>query len=253
MYSLLPNQNHTYGGLFNSLATGNLDIACTQSCKSSMRSLHPCQSLMCNSSLDTSATDHFETHSENISRVARVYDTIIHERCTGPVALTVPRHLVMESPSAAFHLVNTLLYAPRLGAVGLHSLHDSSKLVWTHHTAASDGPSEQKARLIRPAAHGIVAGAVRCSEDDGYVWNLRAAHGRHELCTTFDDGIVLGLGAHHEACNVMQKDDRYVPVAAYLISDNSITATKETVAYCWLQRRMNCVPFDASSGLMTGI
>lgn len=223
-----------------------------KSCKSFMRSLHPCQNLVRSGSLETSATDHFETHSEDISRIARVYDTIIHERCTGPVALTVPRHLVMESPSAAFHLVKTLLYAPRLGAVGLHTLHDSGKLVGTHHTAASDGPTEQKARVVRPAAHGIVAGAVRCSKDDGYVWNLRAANGRHELRTTFDDGRVLGLGAHHEPGNVMQKDDRCVPVAAYLISEISYTATKESLAYCWLQRRMNCAPFDASSGLMTG-
>lgn len=41
--------------------------------------------------------------------------------------------------------------------------------------------------------------------------HVRTGDGGHELGASLDDSGMLGFGAHHEACDVVQEDDRGVP------------------------------------------
>ena len=68
----------------------------------------------------------------------------------------------------------------------LHLGEDGGRLLAPHDADAGVGPHPQEPRFIGPAAHGIIAGPVRASYDQGELGHIRIRHGMHQL------GSVLG-------------------------------------------------------------
>lgn len=155
----------------------------------------------------TLLTDHLQTHAQHVPSIPGINDTIIQPHSTGTIALAIPLDAVAEGPHAAPEVLLDELPPLGRGAGALDRLHDSRELVGAHDAAASRGPGKEEPGAVRPPAHGVVAGAVRGAHDDREVRDRAAAHGRHHLRAALDYGGVLGFGAHHEACHVVQEYD----------------------------------------------
>jgi hypothetical protein len=155
--------------------------------------------------------NNLKTHPQNVPRISRINHTIITQMRARLVTIAIPVHRIPQRlhPLLDRHFISLL--TPGFGAVFLDRLHDTSQLVGSHDTAAGAGPGEHEARLELAAAHGVVAGAVGGAEDDRDGWDFGAADRGDHLGTFLDDGGMLGFGADHEACHVMQEDYRDVP------------------------------------------
>jgi hypothetical protein len=127
------------------------------------------------------------------------------------VTIAIPVHRIPQRlhPLLDRHFIS--LFTPGFRAVLLDRLHDSRQLIRSHDAAAGARPGEHEARLEFTAAHGVVAGAVGGAEDDRDGWDFGAADGGDHLGAFLDDGGVLGFGADHEACYVVQEDYGDVP------------------------------------------
>ena len=72
------------------------------------------------------------------------------------------------------------------------------------------GQREQEPRLVGPAAHAVVAGAVRGPEHDGEVRHRRVGDGVDHHRAVLDDAALLVLLADHVAGGVLQEQQRRV-------------------------------------------
>src|SRR5262249_54259033 len=73
---------------------------------------------------------------------------------------------------------------------------------------------EEEARVVRLAAHGVVAGAEGAAEDDADLGDVHVADGVHHLGAGADDPLLLGILADHEAVDVVEEDQRDLVLAA---------------------------------------
>ena len=64
-------------------------------------------------------------------------------------------------------------------------------LLPSHDGDACVRPHEQEPRRVRAAAHAVVSRAVAAADDARDLGNLRAGHGRHQLCPVLGDPLVL--------------------------------------------------------------
>src|SRR5690606_12171618 len=85
-----------------------------------------------------------------------------------------------------------------------------------HYRGAAVGPGEDEARVQTTAAHGIVAGAVGATDDDGQLRHGAVGDGLDQLGTVLDHAVLLGLGADHETGGVVEEQDRRVALLAQL-------------------------------------
>jgi hypothetical protein len=161
--------------------------------------------------LNAGYPDNFEAHSQHIPRISWVNNPIIKQGCARAIGLAIPLHTVTETLDTRLHLLRSQGDTLASRAVRLDRLHDAGKLVWTHDAASSCGPGEQKSWLVRSSAHGVISGAVGGTQDDGDVWDGRATDCGYKLSASLDNSCMLGLGSYHEACDIVEEDDGYVP------------------------------------------
>jgi hypothetical protein len=166
------------------------------------------------STLDLLRINHLKAHPQNIPRIPRIDHTVITQMRARLVTIAIPLHSIPQSlhPLLDRHFIS--LFASGFRTVFFDCLHDSRQLVGSHDAAAGAGPGEHEARLEFTAAHCVVAGAVGGAEDDRDGWDFGAADRGDHLGAFLDDGGVLGFGADHEACHVVQEDYGDVPEAS---------------------------------------
>lgn len=64
--------------------------------------------------------------------------------------------------------------------------------------------------------HAIIARAGTSPEHDGEFGHVGAGHGRDELGAVLGDAALFRVAAYHEAADVLQEDERDVPLRAEL-------------------------------------
>ena len=71
------------------------------------------------------------------------------------------------------------------------------------------GQAKDEARIVRFAAHGVVAGAEAAAADHGDLGHhAELRHGVHHLCAGADDAAPLRILADHEAVDIVQENQR---------------------------------------------
>lgn len=97
-----------------------------------------------------------------------------------------------------------------------HGLHDGRELVGAHDADLRVGPHPQEPGAVGAPAHAVVAGPGARADDDGELGHLRARDGGDELRPVLGDAALLGVGADHEARDVLQEHQGDVALAAQL-------------------------------------
>lgn len=64
--------------------------------------------------------------------------------------------------------------------------------------------------------HAVIPRASACSEYDRELGHVRACHSRDELRPILGDAALFRVSAHHEAADVLEKDERNAPLGAEL-------------------------------------
>src|SRR5262249_22241307 len=90
------------------------------------------------------------------------------------------------------------------------------RLLAAHHRDARIGPGPQEARIVRAAAHRIVAGAEAIADDDGEFRHSRTGDRRHHLRAVLGNAARLVVAPYHEAGDVLQEEQRNVALAGEL-------------------------------------
>src|SRR5208337_825946 len=80
--------------------------------------------------------------------------------------------------------------------------------VSAHDRIFRGGPGEDEAGIIGFAAHGVVPGAERAADDHGDFGNDGVRHCIHHLRSRLDNAAPLGIASHHEAVDVVEKNER---------------------------------------------
>ncbi len=88
----------------------------------------------------------------------------------------------------------------------LYSCQNIGSLLTPHNGDLGIGPHEEKARIIGPAAHSIVAGAETAADDHREFWDLGIGHRVDELGAIFRDDAMLVFFADNEARDVLEKE-----------------------------------------------
>ncbi len=86
--------------------------------------------------------------------------------------------------------------------------------VAAHHADAAVRPTEQKARIIRPSRHAIIARPVTDPVQQGDARHVDIADRHHHLCPIFGDAADLILPPDHKTGDVLQKQQRRAALAA---------------------------------------
>ena len=74
---------------------------------------------------------------------------------------------------------------------------------------------------VSPAAHSVIPGTVRASDDERQLGDLSASHGRDQLGSVLGDAAGLGIAAHHETGDVLD-DQKHVIAEPILTSDSAV-------------------------------
>ena len=98
--------------------------------------------------------------------------------------------------------------AARLEPVAAHRGQYVSCLFAPHHGDAGVGPGPQHIGGVGTTAHGVVAGAMGSADHHREFGNPGAGHGGDHLGAVLGDAFVFVFLAHHEACDVLQEQER---------------------------------------------
>src|SRR5690606_20876736 len=82
---------------------------------------------------------------------------------------------------------------------------DAGRLLAPHYRDPGVGPHKQKAGIIGPAAHAVVAGAKRAADDYRQLGHLGTGHRSDQFGAVAGDTLGLVLAAHHKAGDVLQE------------------------------------------------
>src|SRR6202048_965553 len=153
---------------------------------------------------------------EHLAGVRGIDHTVIPQACAGVVRMAFAFVLLADR-----RLERGLFVGAPRGSLGFQGAtadcrQHSRRLFASHDRDARIGPHPEKARIERPAAHAIVAGAVAAADDHGEFGHLGAGHGGDELRAILGDAARLVLLPDHEAGDVLEKDQRYVALTAEL-------------------------------------
>ena len=80
--------------------------------------------------------------------------------------------------------------------------------VATHYGVSRRRPGEHKTRVVSLATHRVVSGAKGSADDHGDLWHHRIRHRIHHLGPSFDNPAPLRIASHHEAVDIVEKDQR---------------------------------------------
>lgn len=81
----------------------------------------------------------------------------------------------------------------------LRAAHDGNLRCW---------PGKNQPRIVGFSAHGIVPGAIRVPNDERKLRHHGIRDRTHHLRAILDDAAMLRPGSHHEARDILQKDER---------------------------------------------
>src|SRR5437870_1540070 len=105
-------------------------------------------------------------------------------------------------------------FSLRLQLIHLHLQQHLSGLLAAHAGDSRVGPHPELARPVGSSTHSVVAGAVGPADDYREFRNCRVRDCIHHLGAVFGDSTVLELFTHHEAGDVLQKDQGNVSLRA---------------------------------------
>src|SRR6267378_3805098 len=134
----------------------------------------------------------------------------------GVVGMPLPLVLVADGTLELLLLRFAPGAALRLDAVALHRGEDGSRLRYGHHRDAGVRPHPKEARSESAPAHPVVARAERAADDDGEFRHPAACDRGHHLGAVLGDPGRLVLFSHHEACDVLEKNQRNPALAGEL-------------------------------------
>ena len=147
--------------------------------------------------------------------VARVDDAVVPDAARWRRARsTRPRPACSNASRMGANASSSHSCPARLGLLPGDDGEHAGQLLGSHHGDAVVGPAEDEARVVGPAGHAVVAGAVGGAHHERDHRDAAVAHGVDELRTVLDDAALLVAGADHESGDVLQEQDRHVhPVA----------------------------------------
>ena len=97
-----------------------------------------------------------------------------------------------------------------------HRLHDRAQLLRAHDPDFRLRPHPQEARIIRSSAHAVVPRAGTGPDDDGELGYVGAGDRGDEFGAVFGDAALFGVGADHEAADVLEEDEGDAALGAEL-------------------------------------
>jgi hypothetical protein len=101
-------------------------------------------------------------------------------------------------------------------AVLLNGDEHASSLLAAHDRDLRIGPRKEEPRTVCPAAHAVISGAEAAAEEERDFGHLRGGDCVDHFRAVFGDSLVLVLLADHEAGDVLQKEERSLPLRAQL-------------------------------------
>src|SRR5690606_8021585 len=102
-------------------------------------------------------------------------------------------------------------------ALELRSLdvqHGLRRLLTAHDAVTGARQREDEPRTERLAAHGVMSGTVRASDDDAEPRHHAVAHRVDHLGAAPDDPVLFALLTDHEAVDVVEEQQRYTRLVA---------------------------------------
>ena len=154
-----------------------------------------------------------EAQADHVAGLGGLDDAVVPQARGRVIGIALLGEL---GPRRAIDLGDLGVVGARLQAaapqVGQHGRGD----VGAHRGDARVRPGEQEARVEAAAAHAVVAGAERAADDHRQARHARSRHRVHELRAVAGDAAALGLGADHEAGDVLQEQQRDVALVAQL-------------------------------------
>ena len=98
----------------------------------------------------------------------------------------------------------------------MHGGQNACGLLAAHHRNPGVGPCEEKTRRIRAAAHAIIARAKAAADEHRDLGHLRCRDGGHQFCAMPGDALGFVFSAHHEARDILEKQQRRLSLAGEL-------------------------------------
>ena len=160
--------------------------------------------------------DDRQRQAEDRAGVARVDDPVVVQPPRQEQRQRLRLDLLLDrGPHRGGRLL--VVVAPlRRGAGPADDVHDAGELRRPHDRGLGVGPGEQEAGVVRPAAHAVVAGAVRGPDVDREVRDPAVGHRVDHLRAGLDDAALLVLGPDHVAGGVLQEQQRDVDLVGEL-------------------------------------
>src|SRR5262249_46084875 len=127
-----------------------------------------------------------------------------------PLVLFADRHLerfvLRRAPRSAFRLDRLLA----------QEAEHARRLLAAHYRDARIRPHPEQARAVRAPAHAVIAGAVAAADDGRVFREAGGGDGGDHFGAVLGDALRLVFAAHHEAGDVLEKQQRNVALAGEL-------------------------------------
>ena len=149
-----------------------------------------------------------QTQTQDRARVARVDHPVVVEPAGEEQRRRLRLDLLLDHGAHGRVLVLVVDAALGLGGLPRHDRQHPGELGRTHHRRLRVRPREEEPGIVGPAAHAVVAGAVRGADVDGQVRHRRVRHRVDHQGAVLDDAVLLVLAAHHVAGGVLQEQQR---------------------------------------------
>merc|ERR1719400_1522265 len=101
----------------------------------------------------------------------------------------------------------------------------SCRLLPSHHGDPGVWPHEEEPRVISSATHSIITSTIASSHNQSQFWHLSTRNSSHEFGSVFCNSSCFRLLPHHEASDVLQEQQRDVPLAAKFYEVSSLQST----------------------------
>ena len=161
---------------------------------------HPEHPKPCLATFDTSTESSFQALRQHGPRMCRGDNPIIPQ------------------PRGRVHRI-ALPFDPRL-QLGInrlpHRLHHRPELLRAHNPDLRLRPHPQEPRAVRSPTHAVVARAGTGPDHDGEFGYVGTGYSRDKFGAVFGDAAFFGVGADHEAADVLEEDEGDAALGAEL-------------------------------------
>src|SRR4051812_30377975 len=157
-----------------------------------------------------------EAEAEDATGLGGGGDPVVPEPGGGVVRRALSLVLLEDRRLDRGLLVGAPLVTTCLDAVASHRCQHGRRLLAAHDGDAGVRPHPQEARVVRAAAHAVVAGAEGPADDHGELRDAGGRDGGDELRAVLGDAARLVVAADHEAGDVLEEDERDLALVAEL-------------------------------------